>query len=134
MTLRTLLTALVAVVALAHRTPAQQTSRAPGAIGVWRGTSICLVHPSPCHDEITVYRITGAAGRDSISMDARKMVNGQEEPMGVLACRLAEGGASFSCPMRNGVWRFAIRRDSLIGELRLPDDTKFRDVRAVRSR
>ena len=117
-----------------HQAAAQQAASATGAIGVWRGTSTCLVHPSPCHDEIVVYRITGATGSDSITMDARKIVNAQEEEMGVLACRLARGGASFTCPMRNGVWRFAIRRDSLVGELRLPDDTRFRDVRAARSR
>ena len=133
MTLRTFLAALVAVGALAHRAAAQRTAQSASAIGVWRGTSTCLVHPSPCHDEITVYRITGAPGSDSVSMDARKIVNGQEEEMGVLACRLARGGASLSCPMRNGVWRFAVRGDSLVGELRLPDDTKFRDVRAVRA-
>jgi len=131
---RTFVVALIALVALSHRAGAQQTTTAASAIGVWRGTSICLVRPSPCHDEVVVYRITGLPAHDSVSLDARKIVNGQEEEMGVLACRLAEGGASLGCAMRNGVWRFAIRRDSLVGELRLPDNTKFRDVRAARSR
>jgi hypothetical protein len=36
--------------------------------------------------------------------------------------------------MRNGVWRFVVRGDSLTGELRLPDGTKFRDVRTARMR
>jgi hypothetical protein len=35
--------------------------------------------------------------------------------------------------MQNGVWRFMVRGDSLVGELRLPDDTKFRDVRTARA-
>lgn len=103
------------------------------AIGVWRGTSKCLVQPSACHDEIVVYRITPAA-RDSVSLDARKIVNAQEEEMGVLACGLGARGASVTCAIRNGVWRFSIHGDSLVGELRLPDSTKFRDVRAIRSR
>jgi hypothetical protein len=102
-------------------------------IGVWRGTSKCLVQPSACHDEIVVYRITQAA-RDSVSMDARKIVDAREEGMGVLACALGAHGASLTCTMRNGVWRFSIRGDSLVGELRLPDSTRFRDVRASRSR
>jgi hypothetical protein len=34
----------------------------------------------------------------------------------------------------NGTWRFTVRGDSLIGELRLPDSTKFRDVRAARAK
>ena len=71
---------------------------------------------------------------DTVSVDARKIVNGREEEMGVLACRLGARDASLTCRMPNGVWRFAIRRDSLVGELRLPDGTKYRDVRAVRAR
>ena len=34
----------------------------------------------------------------------------------------------------SGIWRFNVRGDSLIDELRLPDSTKFRDVRTTRSR
>jgi hypothetical protein len=36
--------------------------------------------------------------------------------------------------MTNGVWRFTIRGDSLLGELRSPDNTKIRDVSTARSR
>jgi len=53
--------------------------------------------------------------------------------MGVLGCRATSQGASFACTIPNGVWRFTVRRDSLVGELRLLDSTKFRDVRAARS-
>lgn len=134
MKLRSHLVGLVAVAVLAHRGPAQATRGAEIPAGVWRGTSTCLVRPSACKDEIVVYRIAGAKARDSVSMDARKIVNGQEEAMGVLACGLAARGASFTCTMPNGTWRFTIRGDSLVGELRLPDGTKFRDVRAARSR
>jgi hypothetical protein len=134
MNLRSCLAALVALSALAHRVPAQATAGAANPVGVWRGTSLCQVRPSPCKDENVVYRITRANANGSVSMDARKIVNAKEEEMGVLGCRLAAGGASFTCSIPNGVWRFTIRRDSLVGELRLPDNTKFRDVRAARSR
>jgi hypothetical protein len=80
-----------------------------------------------------VYRITRVNAGDSLSVDARKIVNGQEEEMGVLGCRVAKGGALFTCAIPNGVWRFTVRGDSLAGELRLPDNTKFRDVRTTRS-
>ena len=59
---RSFVVALIALVALSHRAVAQQTTIAASAIGVWRGTSICLVRPSSCHDEVVVYRITGWAG------------------------------------------------------------------------
>ena len=71
---RSFVVALIALVALSHRAVAQQTTTAASAIGVWRGTSICLVRPSSCHDEVVVYRITGLPARDSVSLDARKIV------------------------------------------------------------
>jgi hypothetical protein len=102
--------------------------------GVWRGTSLCLVHPSPCHDESVVYRIMRVNATDSLSLDARKIVNGQEEVMGVLGCGFDSAARRVTCTIPQGVWRFTIRGDSLVGELRLPDSTKFRDVRTARSR
>ena len=132
MMLRSIFIALVAIGVFAHRTPAQATTAAPSAVGVWRGTSLCLVRPSPCHDEVVVYRITRLKASDSLSLDARKIVNAREEEMGVLACALGVRGSSITCRMRNGVWHFIVRGDSLVGELRLPDSTKFRDVRTAR--
>ena len=102
-------------------------------VGVWRGTSLCTQRPSSCNDEIAVYHITRVNASDSLSVDAGKIVNGQEEEMGVLACRIVSG-TQFRCTIPNGVWYFTVRRDSLVGELRLPDNSKFRDVRAARSR
>ena len=132
MMLRSIFIALVAIGVFAHRTPAQATTAAPSAVGVWRGTSLCLVRPSPCHDEVVVYRITRLKANDSLSLDARKIVNAREEEMGVLACALGARGRSIICTMRNGVWHFTVHGDSLVGELRLPDSTKFRDVRTAR--
>lgn len=112
-------------------------AQAPVAVdpaGVWRGTSLCTVHPSACHDEIVVYRITREKTRDSLSIDARKIVNGQEEKMGIIGCRATAQGSKLTCTMPNGIWGFTIRVDSLVGELRLPNKTKFRDVRTARSR
>lgn len=119
--------ALGAAGVLAHRAAAQATPGPASFVGVWRGTSTCTVRPSPCKDEIVVYRITRAAAGDSVLVDARKIVNAREEEMGVLACRVGTG-ASLTCAMRNGVWRFTVRGDSLVGELRLPDGTRYRDV------
>lgn len=134
MNLRCLPTFL-ALVAVAQRAPGQttQTTPAMNPIGVWRGTSKCLVRPSPCHDEITVYRIATTTKADSVSLDALKIVNGQEEDMGVLACKVSAQGASLTCTIPHGVWLFTVRGDSLTGELRTPGNIKFRDVRAARS-
>jgi len=125
--------AAVIASALAHSLPAQAPVR-PDPVGTWRGTSLCQLRLSACHDEVVVYRITRTRTTDSLSMDARKIVDGQEEDMGVLGCRFDATSARLTCAMRNGVWDFTIRRDSLVGELRLPDGTRFRDVRTVRAR
>ena len=124
--------------ALAHAAIAQSPSQASAPMtpaGIWRGTSLCLVRPSACNDEVVVYRITSMKASDSVAIDARKIVRGDEEEMGVLGCRVVGGPASrqITCTMPQGVWQFTVRADSLTGELRLPDNTRFREVRTVRA-
>lgn len=134
-TMRIRLAAVTLVSALAATAGAQapvRPSAAGTAVGTWRGTSLCLVRPSPCHDEIVVYRITPMKAADSVALDARKIVRGQEEEMGVLGCRVAPG-SRLTCAIPRGVWRFSVHNDSLTGELRLLDDTRFREVRTVRA-
>jgi hypothetical protein len=101
--------------------------------GTWRGTSVCLVRPSACSDEVVVYRIARATGADSLTLDARKIVRGEEQEMGVLTCHLTSPQGPLMCAMPRGIWRFSVRNDSLVGELRLSDNTRFRDVRTVRA-
>ena len=103
------------------------------AVGTWRGTSICLVRPSACHDEIVVYRIARTRTADSLTIDARKVVRGEEEAMGILACRYSAPNGELTCGIPRATWRFRVRNDSLVGELRLADNTRFRDVRTVRA-
>ena len=135
MNLRMRILALAATCLLARGAYSQAPAVAPNPVGVWRGTSLCTVRPSPCNDEIAVYRITRLRAKDSLSFDARKVVNGQEEEMGgPLGCRLNASGEQFTCAMRNGTWNFTVRGDSLVGELRLPDNRKYRDIRTARSR
>jgi hypothetical protein len=110
------------------------TGDSTGVFGSWRGRSRCIVRPSACTDEVVVYRIARrGAVPDSVTLDARKLVNGQEQQMGVLECRLERPAAQLDCVMPNGVWQFTVRGDSLTGELRLPDNTKYRDVRMSRA-
>jgi hypothetical protein len=92
-----------------------------------------LVHPSACNDEVVVYRITPMKTADSVAVDARKIVRGEEQEMGVLGCRLVPLSGQLTCTIPRGVWHLRVRNDSLTGELRLLDDTRFREVRAVRA-
>jgi hypothetical protein len=115
----------------AQSAPQQAATMTP--VGVWRGTSVCLVRPSACNDEIVVYRITHTKAADSLTLDARKIVRGEEQEMGVLSCRVASPNGPLTCAMPRGTWQFRVRNDSLVGELRLSDNTRFRDVRTIRA-
>src|SRR6476661_5809193 len=110
---------LVAMSMLTHEAHSQARTSTSSVVGTWQGTSICLAHPSPCHDELVVYHITRAGTRDSLTIDARKMVHGVEEDMGVLGCRIDAAKSRLDCRVPNGKWTFTVRGDSMIGEIRL---------------
>lgn len=136
----TQLTGVAVATLIACEASAQTPSRQPAAaaplgvwLGVWRGTSTCLVRPSACNDETVVYRITQTSV-DSVAFDGRKIVRGEEQEMGVLGCRLVPQIGQLTCAIPQATWRFTVRGDSLVGELRLADNTRFREVRTVRAR
>ena len=134
--MRIRLTGLAVVSLLAREAGAQSSAQQPVAmipVGVWRGTSVCLVRPSACNDEVVVYRIAQTSAADSLRLDARKIVRGEEQEMGVLTCRFTSPTGSLTCAIPQGTWLFRVHNDSLVGELRLPDNTKFRDVRTIRA-
>ena len=120
---------------LAHGANAQSQSHPPltmNPVGVWRGTSVCMVRPSACNDEIVVYRITQMKTADSVTIDGRKIVHGEEQEMGILACHVVSPNGQITCVIPQGTWHFSVHNDSLTGELRGRDNTKHRDVRAAR--
>jgi hypothetical protein len=122
--------------ALAETATAQSSAKPPAPItpvGTWRGTSACLVRPSACNDETVVYRITPMKAADSVTIDARRIVRGEEQDMGALGCRLVPLSGQITCTIPQGVWQFRVRNDSLTGEFRLPDNTRFREVRTIRA-
>jgi len=52
--------------------------------GVWKGTSLCQVKNSPCHDENVVYYISKGGSDDSYQVTASKIIDGKENNMGTL--------------------------------------------------
>jgi hypothetical protein len=121
---------------LAREANAQSPSQRPATVtpvGTWRGTSVCLIRPSACNDEIVVYRITRMTAADSVAIDAAKIVRGEEQDMGVLGCGVVPSTGQLTCALPQGIWHFRVHNDSLTGELRLQDGTRYRDVRAVRT-
>lgn len=128
---------LVVLVAfsLVGRTAGAQLATAPDAnpLGTWRGTSRCVAGAATCKDEVVVYRVRKATG-DSLSVDARRVVDGREQDTALYACELNAPRAYITCVIPAGKWRFRVRHDSLVGQLRLHNGTWLRDVHALRSR
>ena len=125
--------ALMALTGASVRAAIAQSPAPVTPVGIWRGTSVCLVRPSACNDETVVYRITRMKTPDSVAVDGRKILRGEEQEMGVLGCRLEPLSGELTCTIPQGVWHFRARNDSLTGELRHLDNTRFREVRAKRA-
>lgn len=63
---------------------AQKSSLDSVLIGTWKGTSICQIKSSPCHDEIAVYHVSKGGKPNVYLMLMNKIVDGKEEEMGTL--------------------------------------------------
>ena len=85
-------------------------------IGTWKGTSLCQVKNSPCHDEIVVYHISKNKDVDTFFINASKMVNGAEEEMGILPFVYNKKKNQF-ISTAYGLWTFNIDGDKLEGTL-----------------
>ena len=51
--------------------------------GIWKGTSLCQIKNSPCHDENVVYHIS-KDGENSYQVVANKIIDGKEDYMGTI--------------------------------------------------
>ena len=85
-------------------------------IGTWKGTSICQIKNSPCHDETVVYHISKKTGVDSFYVNANKIVNGMEEEMGILPFVYDKKTNQFTSTAY-GIWTFNIDGVKLEGTL-----------------
>ena len=65
--------------------------------GKWKGSSICQVKNSPCHDENVVYHISKAGNDSTYSIQANKIVNAVEEDMGTLTGVYDKTKKTLSC-------------------------------------
>ena len=84
--------------------------------GTWRGTSICQVKNSPCHDETVVYHISKNDRVDTFYINAGKIVNGVEEEMGILPF-IYNGKTNQLTSTAHGIWTFNVQATKLEGTL-----------------
>jgi len=92
--------------------------------GVWRGTSICQIKNSPCHDETVAYHISKDAEVNHYKCVAYKIVNGTEDNMGEIVFTYDSVKATFIShdTARNVVWDFRIKGRQMSGKLILRGD------------
>jgi hypothetical protein len=94
-------------------------SIAQSLAGVWKGTSLCQVKNSSCHDENVVYHISKHSGADSYQVDASKIIDGKEDDMGILNFSFnADQKILFLVDsVRNVKWEFKISGKEMHGTL-----------------
>lgn len=85
--------------------------------GTWKGTSICQLINSPCHDETVVYHISKNTAPDTFYINAGKIVNGVEEGMGIIPCVYNTKTNQLNSTAYKGTWTFNIEGDKLEGTL-----------------
>lgn len=100
-----------------HSVKSQKASVDNTIIGTWKGTSICQVKNSPCHDEVVVYHITKAQGTDTFSIAANKIVNGKEVEMGIIGFKLDRKNIRLLSTDYNSFWTFNFKGKELDGTL-----------------
>jgi hypothetical protein len=99
--------------------------------GVWKGTSLCQVKNSPCHDEEVVYYIAKAAS-DRMDMRASKIVNGQEVEMGNIQFQFDPKTRQItSVSQPNALWKFTRNQNALKGTLYY-NDALYRIIEVTR--
>ena len=101
--------------------------------GTWKGTSLCQVKSSPCHDENAIYHISKAANGKAYTMQMNKIVNGVEEEMGPMDAVYDETkqtltGVTNDKQGRVGIWLFKIDGKQMHGTLTIDGKTLYRVI------
>ena len=115
---------------------AQQTT-ADKIEGIWKGTSLCQVKPSACHDENVVYHISKKSA-NVYTIQANKIVNGAEVDMGTfdpVVYDETKQTLTFTMKDRQGrsnVWLFKLDGMQMHGTL-TQETTLFRIVELKKS-
>ena len=99
--------------------------------GTWKGTSVCQVKDSPCHDEIAVYHATKISGQKSYKFQMNKIVNGKEQEMGPLVFIYDDTSKTLTAvnEARNGskgFWKFMVKDKTMHGTLTINGNTLYR--------
>ena len=92
--------------------------------GIWKGTSLCQIKNSPCHDEVVVYHISKDSTGRSYEVIANKIVDGKEDYMGTIPFTYDSKQKVFVSvdSVRNARWEFKIAGSAMKGTLMYKGD------------
>jgi len=92
--------------------------------GIWKGTSLCQIKNSPCHDEVVVYHISKDSTGRSYEVIANKIVDGKEDYMGTILFTYDGKQKVFVSvdSVRNARWEFKITGSAMKGTLMYKGD------------
>ena len=107
-------------------------------VGIWRGSSLCQVKPSPCHDETVVYYVSKIASEKTYTIQMNKIVKGAEEEMGAVDFVYNNQKQTLRAETKDrqgrvGVWLFKIEGKQMHGTLTLSDGTLYRVIEAKKN-
>jgi len=116
---------------ICHPGSAQDQQKADAIAGTWKGSSLCQVKDSPCHDEIAVYHAKKLTS-DTYQFQMNKMVNGKEEEMGPLVFTWDDKLKTLTGVNKSskgtGTWRFQLDGNKMHGTLTVDGNTLFRVI------
>ena len=96
-------------------------------IGDWRGESSCVVRPSGCHDEDSLYHIAENPAKPGwFSLRADKIIDGKPITMGNSDCSLDSVNHAVRCDTPSGVLHLEVKGTLLQGNMTLKDGTLWR--------
>jgi hypothetical protein len=119
----------------ASQSGAQSTTadHAAAVLGDWRGTSLCLVKPSACHDEEALYHVKQAPEKPGgLAMQADKIVDGKPEYMGDADCAYDATKKLLHCDLGRSYIELTLEGDRLEGAMFLPDKTRWREIKLTK--
>ncbi len=108
-------------------------------LGTWHGTSLCVDRNTDiaCKDEEVIYVVKDIPSvRDTVAMEAFKIISGQRVSMGMLPLAYSHSSHAWSCELATrarAVWIYQVNDSTLNGTLaELPSMRLMRKVVANR--
>ena len=107
------------------------TNQQDNVVGTWKGTSICQVKDSPCHDELAIYHAVKAEG-NTYRFQMNKMVNGKEVEMGETVFTYDKNSKTLdgvtTSAKKKGLWHFVVKDDTMLGTLTVDNNVLYRVI------